>query len=92
MAHRLVLNAKLDTSCAGQLRDELVAVHGQDVVLDASGVEHLGALCTEVLLSARHLWLQKKASISVENASHHLMDNLGRMGLSISDISTGETV
>lgn len=90
MANRLVLNAKLDTSSAGPLRDELVAAHGQDLVLDASDVEHIGALCAEVLMSVRHLWRQSDASITIENASSQLIDNLNQMGLSLDDIATGD--
>ena len=90
MANRLVLNAKLDTSSAGPLRDELVAADGQDLVLDAGGVEHLGALCAEVLMSAHHIWKQNGASVTVENASTQMIDNLSRMGLSLDDIATGD--
>ncbi|MEO9824445.1 MAG: STAS domain-containing protein [Paracoccaceae bacterium] len=90
MANRLVLNAKLDTSNAVPLRDELVAAHGQDLVLDASAVEHIGGLCAEVLMSVRHLWRQNDTSITIENASSQLIDNLARMGLSLDDIATGD--
>lgn len=90
MAKRLVLNAKLDTSSAKDLRNELVDAHGDDLVLDAAQVEHLGGLCAEVLLSARHLWHQQNASLAVENASDALIEHLSRMGLSLSDIATGD--
>lgn len=90
MAQRLVLKAKLDTSSAPQLRDDLVAADGQDLILDATQVEQLGALCAEVLLSVRHLWMQKKQSVTIENPSSQLIDNLGRMGLSLDDLVTGD--
>lgn len=90
MAQRLVLNAKLDTSNAGQLRDELVAANGKDVVLDAAQVDQLGALCAEVLMSAKHLWAQQGKSFTIESPSPQLVDNLGRMGFSLDDIVTGE--
>lgn len=90
MVQRLVLNAKLDSSSAGTLRDELVAAHGKDLVLDAGQVEQLGALCTEVLMSARHLWAEQKTSLTIENPTDQMMDNLGRMGLSLDDVVTGE--
>ncbi|NNE89895.1 MAG: STAS domain-containing protein [Silicimonas sp.] len=90
MAKRLVLDAKLDTSGANELRSELVAAHGEDLIIDASQVEFLGALCTELLLSARHLWQQQKTRLTIENASNALIDNLERMGLSLDDIATGE--
>jgi anti-anti-sigma regulatory factor len=90
MAKRLVLNAKLDTSSARHLRDELIEAHGDSLVLDGSQVELLGGLCTEVLMSARHLWQQKNDSLTVENASIAMVDQLGRMGLSLNDIATGE--
>lgn len=90
MAQRLVLDAKLDSSSAGKLRDELVAANGEDIVLDAAHVDQLGALCVEVLMSARHLWAQQNKSLTIESPSLQLVDNLGRMGLSLDDIVTGE--
>ena len=90
MAKRLVLNAKLDTSSANDLRHEIVDAHGTDLVIDAAQVEFLGGLCTEVLLSARHLWQQQNASLVIENASDALIEHLQRMGLSLDDIVTGE--
>jgi chemotaxis protein CheX len=89
MAKQLVLKAKLDTSSAGQLRDDLVAADGQNLVMDGADVEHLGALCTEVLLSIRHLWAQKQHAVSIENPSTQMIDNLGQMGLSLDDLVTG---
>lgn len=90
MAKELVLPAKLDTSSAGQLRDDCVAADGHDLVMDGAGVEHLGALCAEVLLSVRHLWAQNQHSVSIENPSPQMTDNLKRMGLSLDDLLTGE--
>lgn len=90
MANRLVLDEKLDTSSAGKLRDDLVAADGQDLVLDARGVEHIGALCAEVLMSVRHIWAQNGTSITIENASSQLIENLSGMGLSLDDIATGD--
>lgn len=90
MAKRLVLNAKLDTSHADLLRSELMEAHGQDVALDASQVELCGALCSELLLCAHHLWEQEKKSLRIENATSEMIENLSTMGLSLDDFETGE--
>lgn len=90
MAKQLILQAKLDTSSAEQLRDELVAADGQDLVLDGAHVEQVGALCAEILMSVRHLWEQNQKTVSIENPSHQMQDNLGRMGLCLDDLVTGD--
>lgn len=89
MAKRLALNARLDSSAAENLRNELVGAHGNDLILDGAHVDMLGGLCAELLMSARHLWHLQQASLSIENASVALIDNLKRMGLSLDDVMTG---
>ena len=89
MAKRLVLNARLDSSAADHLRNNLVGAHGDDLVLDGAHVDMLGGLCAELLLSARHLWQLQQMSLSIENASIALIDNLKRLGLSLDDVMTG---
>lgn len=80
MAKRVVLTPKLETAGAAALRDELLPPDG-DLELDGSGVEHLGALALEVLLSTVALHAQDGHSVSLQNASERMVENLARFGL-----------
>lgn len=46
----------LDLRAAGPLAGDLLALRGRALRLDASGVKSVGALCLQVLLSARLTW------------------------------------
>jgi chemotaxis protein CheX len=52
----LVLADSLDLTAAAPLAAELLAARGKPAILDASGVQRLGAQCLQVLLAARALW------------------------------------
>lgn len=46
----------LDLSAAAPLQQTLLAARGSPIVIDASQVERLGALCLQVLLAAKATW------------------------------------
>jgi chemotaxis protein CheX len=52
----LVLADSLDLRAAAPLAASLLAARGNPAILDASGVQRLGAQCLQVLLAARALW------------------------------------
>jgi chemotaxis protein CheX len=52
----LVLADSLDLMAAAPLAAELLAARGKPAILDASGVQRLGAQCLQILLAARALW------------------------------------
>ena len=52
----LVLADSLDLTAAAPLSATLLAARGGPAILDASGVQRLGAQCLQVLLAARALW------------------------------------
>ena len=56
MTSRHKLEDRLDSTAAGPLAGELRALAGADLVLDASGVTHLGTPGVQVLLSAAASW------------------------------------
>ncbi|NNE79650.1 MAG: STAS domain-containing protein [Silicimonas sp.] len=78
---RLVLDEKLDTAAADKLRDAIVSAETDDIVADGAGVAVLGALCLELLMSARVLWTQNGKSFVLENPSEPLVENLVRFGV-----------
>jgi chemotaxis protein CheX len=50
------LESVLDLRAAARLRENLLAIRGADVTLDASAVQRLGGQCLQVLLSAKRTW------------------------------------
>ncbi|MGR3511896.1 MAG: STAS domain-containing protein [Paracoccaceae bacterium] len=81
MVKQVSLAPKLDTAASAELRKTLIAAVGDDVVLDATAVEMVGAACLELLLSAGAIWARSDHTITLENASSQMADDLGRFGL-----------
>lgn len=81
MAKRVVLGQKLDTAASAGLWDALLKAKGDDIVLDGSHVDMLGAQCLELLLGAVALWRRDGHSVSLEDPSPQMIENLGRFGL-----------
>ena len=86
MAKMVVLDAKLDSAAAEPLRETLLAAQGDDITLDGSGVEQLGGLCLELLMSVRHLWATAGNSVTLNAPSEQMIDDLGRFGLTETDL------
>ena len=81
MAKQMSLAAKLDTAAAAGLRSQLEGASDESIVFDAGQVEQLGTLCLELLMSAVVLWRNAGQSITFENISKQMTDDLGRVGL-----------
>lgn len=82
MAKRVALAPKLDTAAAAALRDEVAALKDDDLVIDASKVEQIGALCLELLMSVAALWKQAGKSVTFDSPSEQFTHDLERLGLS----------
>ena len=76
------LPAILDLKEAKLLADQLKAVRGRPLKLDASRVERLGGLCLQVLLSAQNTWAADNLPIAVVNSSPAFTDALVAFGAS----------
>ena len=85
MAKRIVLDAKLDSAAAEPLRDTLLTMQGEDLAFDGSGVAQIGGLCLELMMCVRHLWVANGKTVSLENPSAQMLDDLGRFGLTEAD-------
>ncbi|MBY0565071.1 MAG: STAS domain-containing protein [Hyphomonadaceae bacterium] len=64
----------LDLAAAAPLRQALLAARGQPLRIDASDVERLGALCLQVLLSAKLTWAQDGCAFSIAEPSGAFME------------------
>lgn len=87
MAKQVTLDAKLDSAVAPDLGRRLIAAKDEDVALDGSQVEQLGALCLEVLMSARHLWSAAGHAFTLQAPSDRMVDDLARFGLTPEDFA-----
>lgn len=81
MAKTVSLAAKLDTATAADLRTEIAAADGDDLIFDAGAVEHLGGLCLELLISTARLWQASGHAVSFENIPKQMADDLTQFGL-----------
>ena len=79
-AARLSLGPILDLRAAAPLRESLLALQGQAVTVDGSGVQRLGGLCLQVLLSAAQTWAAEGERFCIADASPALADALALMG------------
>jgi chemotaxis protein CheX len=70
----------LDLTAAGPLAGELAGLRGRPLSLNAAGVERLGALCLQVLLSARVTWAADGASLLVASPSPEFAEQVARFG------------
>lgn len=70
----------LDLNAAAPLCSQILASRGQDLALDASAVRRIGALCTQILLSARATWAADGFALRLVEPSQDLRDGLALMG------------
>ena len=91
MTAPIVLSARLDTAATEALRSSLMPQLGNSVTLDASGVEHLGARCLELLLRLRQATSDAGRDLTLISPSSAFVADLASLGLTPDDISTGVT-
>jgi anti-anti-sigma regulatory factor len=77
----LALEAMLDVTHAATLLSSLLALRGKDLIVDASEVQHLGAQCGQLLVSAKRTWSADGHSMRLEKASNEFAENLRLLGL-----------
>jgi chemotaxis protein CheX len=76
----IALPAVLDLKAARPLAGELLARRGGALSLDASRVERLGALCLQVLLSARLTWDADGKPLTLKDPSPAFEEQFGLFG------------
>lgn len=80
-AKTLSLDNVLDLNAAGGLHANLMALRGSDLVIDASAVERVGALCLQVLMSAAKTWEEEKLSLTFSKMSDALTKTMQLTGV-----------
>lgn len=89
MTEPLALPARLDSAAAVQLAQTLAERQGEDVVVDAAAVEHLGALGMQTLLVAASAWRAVGKDLSVINISAKVRSQFADLGLSDTSLLEG---
>ena len=76
----LRLPAVLDAAAAPALVQELVALRGGAVALEAGEVTRLGGLCLQALISAKATWAADGQPFEIKNATAELTETLALCG------------
>jgi methyl-accepting chemotaxis protein len=90
MSAAVVLPAVLDIQQAGPLREQLLALRGQPVVVDGSLVDRLGGLCLQVLISAQQTWAGDGVSMVIDQASEAFAEQWNTFGAPVAAAPSGE--
>ncbi|PZM12026.1 STAS domain-containing protein [Rhizobium tubonense] len=77
------LAAVLDLNEASTLRGKLMGLRGSNVVVDASGVERVGALCVQVIMAAAKTWDEDKLSFTFSKVSDAFQKTMQLIGVNI---------
>ena len=70
----------LDLPAAVSLAESLLKLVGEDLAIDASKVQRLGASCLQVLLSAERTWKAEGTSLTLAQSSPRFIDDLRLLG------------
>jgi chemotaxis protein CheX len=84
------LAAVLDLNEASTLRTRLLALRGSNVVIDASGVERVGALCVQVIMAAAKTWNEDKLSFTFSKVSDAFQKTMQLIGVDIDHLLAKE--
>ncbi|MEL6517318.1 MAG: STAS domain-containing protein [Pseudomonadota bacterium] len=86
----LMLGAKLDLRASTELVDQIGARRGHDLVVNASGVEHLGAHALQTLMTAAKTWAADGHSLRVTPLSDAMAGHLATFGLTEASLQSGD--
>ena len=79
----------LDLPAAARLAESLLKLVGEDLAIDASKVQRLGASCLQVLLSAARTWKAENTSLTLANGSERFIDDLRLLGFTPETLFSG---
>lgn len=79
-SHTLTLPAALDLDVAATLTQALSKCRGEDIVIDASYVQKLGAQCLRVLRAAQQTWQADNRLFTLINGPARFVEELSGSG------------
>ncbi|MCP8896779.1 STAS domain-containing protein [Shinella daejeonensis] len=80
----------LDLNEASALHGRLMSLKGSAIVIDASAVERVGALCIQVLMAAARSWERDRLSFTFARVSDAFMATLKLIGVDIDHLLAKE--
>lgn len=86
----LTLSPVLDLNQASVLHGSLMSMRGNDLVIDASGVDRVGAQCAQVLVAGAKAWQTDGKSFLVEKASDAFQKTLQLIGVDFKNLVAKE--
>lgn len=86
----LALPPRLDLIEATPLTAAFRQAFGKPLTVDASGVEHLGALCLQVLIAAARHWREEGVSFAITPRSDAFVTALNNFGLDVETVTLEE--
>ncbi len=86
----LSLAPVLDLNEANALHTKLMGLRGNTLVIDASGVERVGALCVQVLMAGAKSWEEDKQSFTFAKVSDAFTKTTQLIGVNIDHLMAKE--
>ncbi len=80
LGNAFTLESNLVFSTAKPLAASLLEKRKENVVIDASSVEYLGAACFQVLLSAAKTWREDEAQFEIADCSPEFIEGVEKFG------------
>jgi chemotaxis protein CheX len=87
--HILELPPALDLNAAGPLVEALQKHLGEELVIDGSKVQRMGASCLQVLLAAARTWANDGVSLALDNPTPRLVEDLRLLGFDATNFLDG---
>ena len=88
----LKLPSVLDLNAASRLHEQVLALKGKDIAVDASDVIRVGAQCIQILLSAARSWQADSLAFAVSQTSDAFENTLQLLGISDESLLPKEIV
>lgn len=85
----IALHPRLDLAAAPDLSKALKDAADSDIALDFGPVQHLGAICLQLIISASRTVSAQGKTLTLHNTSDHVLDQMGIMGVSPEMITEG---
>ncbi|MBU6448223.1 MAG: STAS domain-containing protein [Rhodospirillales bacterium] len=87
MSHTIKLPPVLDIVAAPGLLESFLQLRGNQLSVEASQVQRLGAQCLQIFLAARTAWAEDNITIQFQNPSEDFVESLELLGTSISKLT-----
>ena len=87
MSHAIKLPPVLDIVAAPGLLESFLQLRGNQLSVEASQVQRLGAQCLQIFLAARAAWAEDDVTLRFQNPSEDFIGSLEMLGTSISKLT-----